>query len=107
MEWLNEFDMIVSPASVLPVQYFESQPGSQLRPCLTTTPDRQVGQMPTNYHIDGDLLVRARALKDKSIATDFERSTLIVQMLERLVTGFEMLVRGKDLIVGYRRHVLS
>ena len=28
-------------------------------------------------------------------------------MLERLVTGFEMLMRAKDLSEGYRRHALS
>ena len=51
--------------------------------------------------------MRARALKDKSIARDFERSIPLADMLERLITGYEMLVRAKDLDDAFRRHALS
>ena len=107
VEWLDETDMVTSPATVHPVRYFESQPGSQIRSCLSTTPDRQIGRIPSYYHISSDVLTRARALKDKSIARDLERSIPLADMLERLITGYEMLVRAKDLSKGYRRHALS
>jgi hypothetical protein len=107
VEWLDKTDMVASPASVPGVRYFESQPGSQIRSCLSTTPDRQLGRLPSYYHIESDVLVRARALKDKSIARDFERSIPLADMLERLITGYEMLVRAKDLDDEFRRHALS
>ena len=64
VEWLDMTDMIMSPASVPPVRYSKSHPGSQIRPCLSTTPDHQV---PSYYHVDSDVLTWAWSLKDTSM----------------------------------------
>ena len=42
VEWLAKTDMIMSPALVHPVRYFESQVGSQIPQGLSTTPDRRI-----------------------------------------------------------------
>ena len=107
VRWLNTTDLVSSPAGVLPVSHIQPHPGSQVRPCYSTTPVRQVGRVPCYYHVEGDLAARARAVKDKSVGRDFERSLPLSDMLERATQGFEMLVRSKDLGDVYRQHALS
>ena len=53
------------------------------------------GCLPTYYHVEGDLAVRARVVKDRSVHSDFDHALPISDMIERLVTGFEMLPHGR------------
>ena len=52
VEWLEEADMVIIPASVPPVQYFEAQPGSKVCQCFSSTPDRQVGRLSSYDHVN-------------------------------------------------------
>ena len=107
VRWLKTSDLVSSPAGVLPVSYVQPHAGSQVRPCYSSTPTRQVGRIPCYYHVEGDLAARSRLVKDKSVGRDFERSLPLSDMLERVTLGFEMLVRSKELDDVYRRHALS
>ena len=107
VQWLSPADLVRSPLGVLPVTYVKPQPGSQIRPCFSTTPIRQVNQRPVQYHVDGDFGVRARAVKDRSVGRDYERTVPMADMLERLIQGFEMLVRIPELRDDFRRHALA
>lgn len=106
-QWLTPAALVCSPSGVLPVTYVKSQPGSQIRPCFSTTPVRQVNERPLYYHVDGDFAARARAQKDKSIGRDYDRTVVMADWLERLIQGFEILVRMPALPDEYRRHALS
>lgn len=107
VQWLKTTDLVSSPAGVMPVTYIQPHPGSQVRPCFSTTPVRQYGRLPCYYHVEGDFAARARLVKDKSVGRDLDRSVPLSDMLERATMGFEMLVRSKDLDDVYRQHALS
>ena len=54
-----------------------------------------------------DFGVRARAVKDRSVGRDYDRTVPMVDMLERLVQGFEILVRIPELREDFRRRALA
>ena len=54
-----------------------------------------------------NLAVRARARKDRSVGRDFDHSLSSLDMVERFVQSFEMLVRAQDLVNEYRWHTPS
>ena len=51
--------------------------------------------------------MRARAVKDRSVGRDYDRTVPMADMLECLIHGFEMLVRIPELRDDFRRHALS
>ena len=107
VRWLSSADLVRSPSGVPPVSFIKPQPGSQVRPCFSSTPSRQVNERPVQYHVEGDFGVRARAVKDRSVGRDYDRAVPMADMIERLIQGFEMLVRMPDLPDEYRRHALA
>ena len=59
---LTTTDLVSSPAGVLPVSYIQPHPGSQVRPCCSSTHTRQVGRIPCYYHsLQGQLYGPKRA----------------------------------------------
>ena len=56
-----------------------------------------MNKRPVQYHVDGDFGVRARAVKDRSVGWDYDRAMPMADMIERLIQGFEMLVRIPEL----------
>ena len=85
---LKTTGLVSTPVGVMPVAHVQPHPGSQVRPCFSSTPDTQIGRVPCYYHVDGDLAARAQAVIDKSVGRDFDRLLPLSDMLERATLGF-------------------